>query len=291
MLIADDAVQLREAVAKRLEVGVIVDPTDASLVADAAAMLSVDVDAMRVPAPGGVPRPSISVHEDQHEAVLFSFTESNRPTGIALIVSPVGLLAVTTDLRCASLVREALTRANDRAQGVSAVFTAVASDIDDHLRTLTDRAKDLDDQPARLNSSSSRQRMSELRRHLLVVEQVCDAQARVLHADDVLTDADAAASKELRRAATDFASSAALASRLYAALGDALAEQRAVISERLTLINAVFLPLTLGGAVFGMNFGWLGEHIGSATAFWLLGIAAPIGLMVVTVLGIRRIGA
>ena len=53
MLIADDAVQLREAVAKRLEVGVIVDPTDASLVADAAAMLSVDVDAMRVPAPGG----------------------------------------------------------------------------------------------------------------------------------------------------------------------------------------------------------------------------------------------
>ncbi len=251
MLIADDAVQLREAVAKRLEVGVIVDPTDASLVADAAAMLSVDVDAMRVPAPGGVPRPSISVHEDQHEAVLFSFTESNRPTGIALIVSPVGLLAVTTDLRCASLVREALTRANDRAQGVSAVFTAVASDIDDHLRTLTDRAKDLDDQPARLNSSSSRQRMSELRRHLLVVEQVCDAQARVLHADDVLTDADPAASKELRRAATDFASSAALASRLYAALGDALAEQRAVISERLTLINAVFLPLTLGGAVLG----------------------------------------
>ncbi len=40
-----------------------------------------------------------------------------------------------------------------------------------------------------------------------------------------------------------------------------------------------------------MNLGWLGEHIGSATAFWLLGIAAPIGLMVVTVLGIRRIGA
>jgi Mg2+ and Co2+ transporter CorA len=42
-------------------------------------------------------------------------------------------------------------------------------------------------------------------------------------------------------------------------------------------------------AFFGMNFGWLVDRIGTATAFVLLGLVAPVLLTVATSLIIRRL--
>ena len=46
---------------------------------------------------------------------------------------------------------------------------------------------------------------------------------------------------------------------------------------RLTVIATVFLPLTFLTGFFGMNFGWLVDHIDSAPAFWLLGVGLMTG--------------
>ena len=44
------------------------------------------------------------------------------------------------------------------------------------------------------------------------------------------------------------------------------------VQERLTIVATIFLPLTVVTSFFGQNFAWLINHIGSAWAFWGLGI-------------------
>jgi magnesium transporter len=51
------------------------------------------------------------------------------------------------------------------------------------------------------------------------------------------------------------------------------------LNERAYLVSVVatvFLPLTLITGFFGMNFGWMVEHLDTPTAFWLLGLAVPV---------------
>ena len=51
------------------------------------------------------------------------------------------------------------------------------------------------------------------------------------------------------------------------------------LNERAYLVSVVatiFVPLTFVTGFFGMNFGWMIDHLDSPFAFWLLGIAVPI---------------
>jgi Mg2+ and Co2+ transporter CorA len=43
-----------------------------------------------------------------------------------------------------------------------------------------------------------------------------------------------------------------------------------------SVVAAIFVPLTLVAGYFGMNFGWLVDRIDSPIAFWLLGITLPL---------------
>ncbi len=46
---------------------------------------------------------------------------------------------------------------------------------------------------------------------------------------------------------------------------------------KLTVVATIFLPLTFLTGFFGMNFGWLVDHIDSAAAFWALGVGLMTG--------------
>ena len=72
-------------------------------------------------------------------------------------------------------------------------------------------------------------------------------------------------------------------------LGDTLNRKSTLINERLTLLAAVFFPLTVSTGFFGMNFGWLVENIGSLAAFLVFGILVPAALVGVTIVGARLI--
>ena len=53
------------------------------------------------------------------------------------------------------------------------------------------------------------------------------------------------------------------------------------VTERLTLVATVFLPLTFTVGFFGQNFGWLVKHIDSLNAFLIWGIGVGEVLPVV----------
>jgi Mg2+ and Co2+ transporter CorA len=50
------------------------------------------------------------------------------------------------------------------------------------------------------------------------------------------------------------------------------------LNERPYVVGAVatiFVPLTFITGFFGVNFGWMGDQIGTQIAFWLLGSSSP----------------
>src|SRR5262249_6761617 len=62
----------------------------------------------------------------------------------------------------------------------------------------------------------------------------------------------------------------------------AIAQRQGDQINRLTLVSLIFLPLTFITGFFGMNFGWMNEVIGSASAFVALGVALPAVSVVAT---------
>ncbi len=72
------------------------------------------------------------------------------------------------------------------------------------------------------------------------------------------------------------------------ALSDALQVQLNETNARLTVVATIFLPLTLIVGFFGMNFGWMVDHIDSAGSFWLLGVGLLVVALVVILVLIER---
>jgi magnesium transporter len=63
------------------------------------------------------------------------------------------------------------------------------------------------------------------------------------------------------------------------------------LTTRLTSVATIFLPLTFLTGFFGQNFGWLVGHIGSARAFFVLGVGGMLVSIVLASIYVRRSGA
>ncbi|MDQ3875738.1 MAG: magnesium transporter CorA family protein [Actinomycetota bacterium] len=60
------------------------------------------------------------------------------------------------------------------------------------------------------------------------------------------------------------------------------------VMKQITVIAAIFLPLTFVTGFFGQNFGWMTRHIDGATAFFLLGIGLEVTAIVLLLTYFRR---
>ena len=187
------------------------------------------------------------------------------------------------------LVRQAVAPLDGGPEDAfAALILAVALHSEETIDRLTDVALGLDETPSRLAAGAQRREISGVRARLFALQQLWKAHQQVLAPDEPLADeVHDGPRRVLRRAAGAFAASGTTAAELYALLGDTLSRQAAMINERLTLAAVVFFPLTVSTGFFGMNFEWMVSHVGSLTAFVVLGIVVPFLMVGFTLVGAR----
>jgi magnesium transporter len=140
---------------------------------------------------------------------------------------------------------------------------------------------------------ADRRRMSELRSELFRLQQIVIPQRELLtRGGDLLEDLPGlerdAARHPFRDVHDDLVVTANQIDYLRELLSEAVNVLINQMAGRLTLIATIFLPLTFATGFFGMNFGWMVEHIDSAESFLILGVGGMIlPLMVAGVLLLR----
>ena len=132
-----------------------------------------------------------------------------------------------------------------------------------------------------------------------VKRRVGDLRRVVLPQRDVLTRlgggegavaGDDRSSRGLRNSAERMAQIGVEVESLREALHDAATDRQNEIVRRLTVVAAIFVPLTFITGFFGQNFGWMVDHVGSPAAFAGFGLVLPVAAVATLLLAFRRKG-
>jgi hypothetical protein len=235
-------------------------------------------------------RPRVHVDDDRIGAVFFTANEQMQPIAIRILGGRRGVLIVAPDDVLDSLRQVVQGVDGDGTVALAAVLLWLGHQAEGGLDNVATRVRELESRALGYSSASERRQMNQMRAQLMGLQQLYAAHARLLASDEDLARATSdPGGPLLRRARTAYDGATDSAARLYAFLGDALTQQSLIASERLTLVATIFAPLTVLTAFFGMNFGWLVDQIGTATAFVLLGLVTPALLTIGTSILIRRL--
>ncbi|WP_068402588.1 CorA family divalent cation transporter [Kribbia dieselivorans] len=265
---------------------VLAESADGDLAAEAARELGLEVIDRGRP----TRHPRIAVTGQHLDAVLFTWAQDRRLTPIRLVAGSAGLLVVAERSVLEWLGRQVRDDEGDVSSAFVAALLCVAHHGEDTLAELVDATQDLEGRAGGYTSAPERREMSRLRIHLFEVSELATAQRRLLSSDEELAEhLGPQYRRMLRRAEGAFEQNRSMAAGLYAMLGDLMNQQATVVSERLTLVATVFMPLTLATGFFGMNFGWMTERIGALPTFITLGVMLPVVLSVLTLALVRRL--
>ena len=169
----------------------------------------------------------------------------------------------------------------------------------DSLRTLTDRyaveVEHLEEIAFVRPKPADRRRMSELRSELFRLQQIVIPQREMLErGGDLLEKLPGLERDVARHPFRDVHDDLVVTANEIAYLREVLAEAVNVLinqmASRLTIVATVFLPLTFATGFFGMNFGWMVDHIDSAESFLLLGVGGMILPLIVGAVLLLRAG-
>lgn len=234
-------------------------------------------------------RPGVTIAGSQISLVLMVIGPERHQHALRLYASDTGLLALG-DEEALAVARPVMSEDGPDAWTQFAdVVLAVARHCGQVLDQLDDDSQALQDRATGYSSSPQRRTMGRLRTDLFRIGETQAAHQNLLSPDEELAQTLGDAHRRiLARAAVAFSANQSTTSRLYAMLGDVLDEHDMLVSERLTLVATIFLPLTVTTGFFGMNFAWLTDHIQGLPAFLLLGILAPALLTLGTFVLVRR---
>jgi magnesium transporter len=197
-----------------------------------------------------------------------------------------------------------LWEARERAAGATIrteqdLVYRVLDALADSLRTLTDRyAVEVDrlEEIAFVRPKpADRRRMSEVRSELFRLQQIVAPQREMLgRGGDVIENLPGLERDVARHPFRDVHDDLVVTANQIDYLRELLSETVTVLinqmAGRLTIVATIFLPLTFATGFFGMNFGWMVDHIDSAESFLVLGVGAMILPLIVGAVLLLRTG-
>jgi magnesium transporter len=189
--------------------------------------------------------------------------------------------------------RVATARVRTEQDLVYRVLDALA----DSLRALADtyatEVEHLEEIAFERPKPADRRRMSELRSELFRLQQVVLPQREMLaRGGDLIENLPGLERDVARHPFRDVHDDLVVTANEIEYLRELLSEAVNVLinqmAGRLTIVATIFLPLTFATGFFGMNFGWMVNHIDSAESFLILGVGGMIlPLIAVAVLLLR----
>ncbi len=228
----------------------------------------------------------------------FTAGPTGGPVEVHVLFTPSWLLTV----------RAGVGSAMDRAHGVYATFGGeIASNstlgllivLDDFIASfhpvldqVEQAVAELEDQVLRTPRDAQLQQLSVLRQQLSSLHRVWEPQREAVATFSVAVGGVQGMSEKAEyfrdyaeRIADLIDKIADLRQRIRDAMGSyatSVSNKQAEIINRLTIISAIFLPMTFLTGFFGMNFQWMIDHIGSLRVFMILGIGLFLTTLVVT---------
>jgi magnesium transporter len=242
-------------------------------------------------------RPKI---DDYGERVLVVFYGAHETDLVEVHIHVSGKEVVTVRRApCAHLweARERASKAKIRTEQdlVYRVLDALA----DSLRALADRytaeVERLEEIAFVRPKPADRRRMSEVRSELFRLQQIVVPQREMLaRGGDLLENLPGLERDVARHPFRDVHDDLVVTANEIDYLRELLSETLNVLvnqmAGRLTTVATIFLPLTFLTGFFGMNFGWLVNHINSAESFLILGVGGMIVPLIIAAVLLLRAG-
>lgn len=259
---------------------------DGALAAEAANVLGLS---QHIPRPA--PRhPWAHVVDDEIGLGLMVLDEERTQHSVQIRAWEGGLLVIGDQKALSALTRDLDSDTDDAWTVLVDLVLIVARRCEQALDEVDYRCQELEAQAIGYASSPQRRAVARLRAELFRIGEIQVAQKNLLANEEELAQSLSEDHRRLlTRAATAFGANHSMTTRLYAMLGDVLNEQDSVVSERLTLVATIFLPLTLATGFFGMNFQWMIDRLGTMQVFIAFGLVVPGLLTLATLFFIRRL--
>jgi magnesium transporter len=238
--------------------------------------------------------------DDYGERVLIVFYGAHETQLVEVHVHVSGEEVVTVRRApCAHLWEARERAAGAKVRTEQDLVYRVLDALANSLRALADgyaaEVEHLEDIAFVRPKPADRRRMSELRSELFRLQQIVIPQREMLaRGGDLLENLPGLERDVARHPFRDVHDDLVVTANAIDYLRELLAEAVNVLinamAGRLTIVATIFLPLTFATGFFGMNFGWMVEHIDSSAAFLVLGVGAMIVPLIVAAVLLLRTG-
>ena len=175
------------------------------------------------------------------------------------------------------------------------ILDSLADSLRVHIDHIGDEVEHLEQVAFVRPTPVERRRMSELRAELFRLKQIVVPQRDMLARGGELLERLPGLERDVaRNRFGDVHDDLVIIANEVDYLREVLAEAVNVLlnqmAGRLTIVATVFLPLSFATGFFGMNFGWMVNHIDSAWTFFVFGLGSMVLTLVVAGLLLVRAG-